>query len=71
MGVAASSYRLIIYCKKHPDYRGIRDSKCPTCSFIYHAKHGSGVNDLVIETELAPSQLRFTRSKHEITNSVP
>jgi len=71
MGVAASSYRLITYYKKHPDYRGIRDSKCPTCSFIYHTRHGSGVNDSAIETEPAPSQLRFTRSKHKITNSVP
>ena len=38
MGVKASSYKLNIFCKKHPNYRANRASKCPSCLLIFIAK---------------------------------
>jgi len=35
VGVKASSYKLNIFCKKHPNYRGQRKSKCPSCLLIF------------------------------------
>ena len=40
MAVKASSYKLNIWCKKHPEYRGIRMSKrCGGCRLIWIFLH--------------------------------
>ena len=40
MGVKASSYKLNIFCKKHPNYRGIRiPKKCDSCALLYVLLH--------------------------------
>ncbi|OGN37688.1 MAG: hypothetical protein A2457_01915 [Candidatus Yanofskybacteria bacterium RIFOXYC2_FULL_44_13] len=40
MSIKASSYRLHVFCKKHPRYRGIRPSICDSCFVIFNLIHG-------------------------------
>ena len=87
MAVKASSYKLNIRCKNHPNYRGIRKSKnCDSCALLFVLLHQYGESPdhylgslnpyyyflsdveldqscegLVVETELSPSWLEFTR----------
>lgn len=85
MAVKARSYKLNIFCKKHPNYRGLRRSKCQSCQLIrilrwQHTRvagdHLGGLNpyqflndpveaceEIVVEPELVPSALEFTRKR--------
>lgn len=39
MAVTARSYKLNVFCKKHPDYRARRKSGCPSCALIFILRH--------------------------------
>ncbi len=87
MVVKASSYKLNIHCKRHPNYRGTSKPKnCDSCALLFVLLHQYGENPdhylgslnpynyfladvkldqacegLIVETELSPSKLEFTR----------